>query len=110
MSNKYREDKDLAFLQYADAEMLEVLVKHLMFDKDGEKRNTESLSGDKAFIDAKGDYRKAWQSVAAELQHYGGDTLVNLVRRTGVTYREILVDVCKRIKAKVSPKLAFIYQ
>ena len=34
MSNKYREDKDLAFLQYADAEMLEVLVKHLMFDKD----------------------------------------------------------------------------
>jgi uncharacterized protein YaaW (UPF0174 family) len=108
MANKYREDKDLAFLQYADTELLEVLVKHLMFDKDGKKRNTESLSGNKAFIDAKGDYRKAWQSVAAELQHYGGDTLVNLVRRTGVTYREILVDVCKRIKVKTNFNAATI--
>lgn len=100
MSHKYREDQDLAFLHYADTEMLEVLVKHLMFDKDGKKRNTESLSGDKAFIDAKGDYSKIWTSVAAELQHYGGDTLVNFVRKKGVTYREILIDVCKRIKVK----------
>ncbi|QMW16842.1 MULTISPECIES: YaaW family protein [Pseudoalteromonas] len=100
MSHKYREDKDLAFLHYADTEMLEVLVKHLIFDKDGEKRNTESLSGDKAFIDAKGDYSKIWKSIAAELQHYGGDTLVNLIRRTGVTYREILIDVCERMKVK----------
>ena len=100
MSHKYREDQDLAFLHYADTEMLAVLVKYLIFDKDGEKRNTESLSEDKAFIDAKGDYSKVWKSVAAELQHYGGDTLVNLVRRTGVTYREILIDICERIKVK----------
>ncbi len=100
MSHKYREDQDLAFLHYADTEMLEVLVQHLVFDKDGKKRNTESLSGDKAFIDAKGDYSKIWKSIAAELQHYGGDTLVNLVRQTGVSYREILVDVCKRIKVE----------
>lgn len=100
MSHKYKEDLDLAFLHYADNEMLEVLVQSLIFDKDGKKRNTESLTGNKSFIEAKGNYGQIWQDIAAELQHYGGDTLVNFVRRTGVSYREILIDVCKRMKVK----------
>ena len=56
MSHKYKEDLDLAFLHYADNEMLAVLVQSLIFDKDGKKRNTESLSGNKSFIEAKGNY------------------------------------------------------
>lgn len=104
MPHNYKEDTDLELLRYADNEMLEVLVQHFIFDKDGKTRNSESLSGNKEFIDAKGDYRKVWQPIAAELQHFGGDTLVNLVRRSGVSYREILIDVCKRIKVKTDYK------
>lgn len=100
MTHKYREDKDLAFLHYADNEMLGVLVQSLIFDKDGKKRKTESLTGNKCFIAANGNYSQIWQVIAAELQHYGGDTLVNFVRRSGVNYREILIDVCKRMKVK----------
>lgn len=104
MPHNYKKDKDLELLRYANNEMLEVLVQHLIFDKDTKKRNTESLSGNKEFIGAKGDYTKIWKPIAAELQHFGGDTLVNLVRRSGVPYREVLIDVCKRIKVKTNYK------
>lgn len=101
MSNTYRKDKDLdPLLRYADNEMLSVLVKYLTTDKDGETRYTETLTGDKTFKAAKGDYKQVWDLIAGELQHFGGDTLVNLFRRTGVEYREILTDVCKKLKIK----------
>nr|WP_314521739.1 DUF3944 domain-containing protein [uncultured Lelliottia sp.] len=75
---KFRADKDLELLRYSDNEMLEVLVKYLTTDKDGSTRYTESLTGEKAFQDVGKDYRQAWQLIGAELQHFGGDTLVNL--------------------------------
>ncbi|TYL47319.1 DUF3944 domain-containing protein [Marinomonas sp. IMCC 4694] len=80
MSCKYKEDKDLAFLRYADNEMLDILVKHLTLDKDGKKRKSESLIGNKDFIEANGDYRKVWQLIGAEIQHYGGDTIEHLAK------------------------------
>ncbi|PMO03883.1 ubiquinol-cytochrome C chaperone [Vibrio sp. 10N.222.55.C12] len=84
--------------------MLGVLVKYLTTDKDGETRYTETLKDNKEFRAAKKDYQQAWKPIAAELQHFGGDTLVNLVRRTGVEYREILIDVCKKLKIKTNYK------
>jgi len=104
MPHIYKDDTDLALLSYADNEMLEVLAKLLIFDKDGKNRNSESLSGNKDFINAKGDYVKCWQPIAAEIQHFGGDSLVNFVRGSGVQYREILIDVCKRISVKTDFK------
>jgi len=104
MPHTYKDDTDLALLSYADNEMLEVLAKLLIFDKDGKNRNSESLSGNKDFINAKGDYAKCWQPIAAEIQHFGGDSIVNLVRGSGVKYKEILVDVCKRLKVKTDFK------
>lgn len=100
MANNYRQDKDLEFLRYAEPEMLGVLVNYLTTDKDGSTRYTESLTGDEAFKAANGDYRKVWQQIAAELQHFGGDSLVNFFRRNGVLYNEILIDVCKKIGVK----------
>jgi len=97
---KFRADKDLELLRYSDNEMLEVLVKYLTTDKDGSTRYTESLTGEKAFQDVGKDYRQAWQLIGAELQHFGGDTLVNLFRGNGVTYKEILTDVCKKLSVK----------
>ncbi len=97
---KYREDPDLEFLQYADNEMLQILANYLIYDKDGEKRITEDLSTNETFIIAKheDDYRIAWKEIAAELQLFGGDSFVNLFRGTGVLYKEILLDVCGKMR------------
>lgn len=105
MSNTYRKDKDLEpLLRYADNEMLGVLVKYLTTDKDGKTRYAETLTSDKQFKAAKDNYQQVWQLIAGELQHFGGDTLVNLFRRSGVEYREILTDVCKKLKIKTDYK------
>lgn len=97
---KFRADKDLELLRYSDNEMLEVLVKYLTTDKDGSTRYTESLTGEKAFQAVGKDYKQAWQLIGAELQHFGGDTFVNLFRGNGVMYKELLTDVCKKLSVK----------
>lgn len=104
MSNKYRKDKDLEFLRYTNDEMLGVLVTYLTTDKDGKTRYTETLTGDKQFQAANGNYQQVWQQIAGELQYFGGDTLVNLFRRSGVEYKEILIDVCKKLSIKTDYK------
>ncbi|MDF2153498.1 DUF3944 domain-containing protein [Vibrio sp. CAU 1672] len=102
MSNTYKQDKNLEFLRYADNNMLGVLVNYLTTDKDGKARYTQSLTGNSKFKSANGDYQKIWELIAGELQHYGGDTIVNFFRRSGVEYREILVDVCKKLSIKTN--------
>ncbi|HAZ75049.1 MAG TPA: DUF3944 domain-containing protein [Enterobacteriaceae bacterium] len=97
---KFRTDKDLELLRYADNDMLDVLVNYLTKDKDGSERLTESLTGNEEFKAARGNYRQVWKLIGAELQHFGGDTFVNLFRGSGVLYREILTDVCKKLSVK----------
>lgn len=41
-------------------------------------------------------YKNSWKAIAAEIQLFGGDTIVNLFRGKGVEYRELLEDVAKR--------------
>ncbi len=103
MSSKYKEDPDLNMLSYADNEMLEVLVNYLLFDKDGGARVSEDLSSSETFKKAqkKGDYQSVWKYIATEVQHFGGDTLVNVFRGKGVEYKEILMDVCGKLSIKV---------
>lgn len=96
MAHKYREDKDLEFLAYADNAMLDILVTYLTKDENGKVRTTESLLNDKEFIAAKGNYQSVWKLIAAELQHFGGDTVINTLRGTGILYREILTDVASK--------------
>lgn len=38
-------------------------------------------------------YRRNWQLIAGELQHFGGDSIANTLRRHGKFYRAILLDV-----------------
>jgi len=103
MSSKYKEDPDLNMLAYADNEMLEVIANYLLLDKDGKARRSEELSSSQTFKQAQeqGDYQSVWKYIATELQHFGGDTLLNTVRGKGVTYKEILLDVCSKMKIKV---------
>ncbi|MCK9619131.1 MAG: DUF3944 domain-containing protein [Methylobacter sp.] len=103
MGIKYREDADLDFLQYCAEDDLQVLARYMTHDKDGGQRTTSELLEDKEFKRYAGksdQYKTFWKLIAGELQHFGGDTLVNLFRGTGVVYKEILSDVCEKLKVK----------
>ncbi len=103
MGIKYRKDDDLAFLQYCSEGDLQVLARYLTHDKDGEPRITSELLEDKDFKAQSGDaeqHKRCWHLIAGELQHFGGDTFVNVFRGGGVLYKEVLSDVCGKLKVK----------
>jgi uncharacterized protein YaaW (UPF0174 family) len=102
----YKDDKDLKMLEFSDDTMLKVLSNYLIFDKDGKKRISESLSDHASMAQANetGDYKQAWKTIATELQCYGGDSLVNLFRSSGVLYKEILTDACSKMSVKYDKK------
>jgi uncharacterized protein YaaW (UPF0174 family) len=115
MSIQYREDPDLEFLQYCENDDLKALADILIYRKSGKERINEELSVQDRFRQCKGKYREVWDLLGAELQLYGGDSIVNLLRgvktgnfgggwgivfqgRRGCLYREILIDVCKKLR------------
>lgn len=103
MGITFREDDDVAFLQYCDEEDICQLAQYLMFDKDGLERIVSEISCDENFKKLNGQpdkWRKSWKLVAGELQHFGGDSFVNLFRGKGVLYKEILSDVCDKLSVK----------
>jgi len=91
----YRKDKHLDFLEFQDSDKLDVLVRVLIYDKDGDKRYTEELS---KYIKDKPNRRECWDLVAAEYQRFGGNSIVNFFRSKGIFYDEILTDVCDKMK------------
>ena len=104
----YRTDPDLEFLQTLKSEELNDLVYCLTHDKDGALRYTESLTNNPKYKKYYPDHHQYWQEIAGELQTFGGNTIVNLFRRQGVLYREILWDVCGKLKVEINyemPKL-----
>jgi len=102
MGLNYREDKHLDFLKDQDNGNLDVLVKLLMYDKDGEKRYAEELSGCEQYREHKPNHQKYWHLIAAEYQTFGGNSIVNIFRSQGVPYDEILRDVCGEMDVKFS--------
>lgn len=107
MGITYRQDDDLAFLQYCTEEDIRQLANYLMLDNDGEKRVASEIANDEQFKKLEGQpdqWRQCWRLVAGELQHFGGDSIVNLFRRQGVLYKEMLCDVCDKAKAKYDSK------
>lgn len=107
MGIDYRPDKDLEFLQYCSEDDIRLLAEYLTKDKDGEERYASQISGHEDFKQRYGQpdkWSKSWRLVAGELQHFGGDSLVNLFRRSGVFYREILCDVCDKLKVSYDKK------
>lgn len=92
-------DKDLLFLTNCSNDELKLLADFLVYDKDGKRRHTEELSSTKAYNDAyhKNEMHRIIPEIVNELQRYGGNTFLNLLRGYGVPYREILVNVCKKL-------------
>ena len=92
-------DDDLKFLEKCQNDDLKVLTDYLTTDKDGKERITESLTSTEAYKICYPDrLNDIWDDVAHELQLFGGNTLINMFRGHGVPYREILIDVCKKMK------------
>lgn len=98
---KFREDPDLAFLQYCDSQDLKLLANTLIADSEGTEQWTGGLKSTlvkniRLYPTEDDLYKNSWKAIAAEIQLFGGDTLVNFVRGNGVVYREILEDVANQ--------------
>ncbi len=92
-------DKDLDFLSECSNEQLQLLADFILYDKDGKKRYTEQLSTLDDFEDNYPDnIIGLLPNIIDELQRFGGNTFLNIVRHHGVCYRDILEDVCKKLK------------
>jgi uncharacterized protein YaaW (UPF0174 family) len=98
----YKDDKDLDFLRYCSEEDIQGLANILMFDpEDGQKRLASEIAGNEEFRALEGNsarWRRSWKLIAGELQNFGGNTIANVVRGTGILYNEILRDVCDKIE------------
>lgn len=101
----YRYDEDLEFLSKCTDEDLNGLVDCLLYDKDGETRWTEELSSNENYKKYKPQHSKYWKDVAAEIQCFGGNTFATMLRGgKGVHYREVLTDVCDKMKVNYNSK------
>ena len=100
-------DYNLEFLNDCSNEQLKTLVDILVFDKDGQKRISESLSNTKDFAECyPNNLKPLIPQMIKEFQLFGGNSIMNLLRGHGVEYREILEDVCDRLKVNYNKKLS----
>lgn len=100
-------DPNLAnLLSSADVDDLTVLIDHITDKGDG--RISLSADACKTLTRAKSNGRidEATRAlIAEELQRFGGNSLVNLMRGgSGVPYKEILCDVASHVKADFNPR------
>jgi uncharacterized protein YaaW (UPF0174 family) len=102
-----RKDTDLEFLQNCSHKDLDTLVQILIYDKDGKKRVSETLSDSKEYKKYFPKHAYYWNEICHEFQCYGGNTISNIFRGgKGVPYREILEDVCDLLKVKYNSTLS----
>ena len=105
LKNNKEMDNDLIFLRKADSSDLKVLVDYLTKTKDGDTRWTEKLTKTENYKMYYPDRLQLMaDDIAEELQLYGGNTFMNMLRGHGVEYRELLIDVCKKMKVNFNSK------
>lgn len=99
-------DQDLQFLSECSNEQLQMLANHILYDADGQKRYTETLSTSNGFAKNYPNNMKALvPDIVDELQRFGGNTVKNLIRGHGVPYREILESVADKLKVPFNKAL-----
>jgi uncharacterized protein YaaW (UPF0174 family) len=99
MSDRYKNDPDLEFLRQCSSEELDIVVSILIADKDGKPRLTEELTMTDEYKAHHPDHHKYWEEIAAEIQCFGSNTFATVFRGgKGVYYKEVLIDVCKKMK------------
>lgn len=99
------EEKDLLFLNECRNEDLQTLADYLVFDpKDQKKRRFETLSKTRDYqLYYPKEMQKLIPVIAKELSYFGSNDIAYALRpvfgkKPGVPYREILEDVCKKLK------------
>jgi uncharacterized protein YaaW (UPF0174 family) len=103
----YRHDPDLEFLKNVSSSDLDGFVSTLTHDKDGTVRFTETLTSSTEYKNHYPDHAKYWELAAAELQGFGANTFITLLRGgKGVVYKEILCDVCDKLKVNYNKNAA----
>jgi len=91
-------DKDLTFLNGCSNEQLRLFTDFLIFDEKGNERWTEELTIKKGFKENyPNNLVNILPDIVNEFQKFGGNTFFNLFRGHGVSYREILEKVCKKL-------------
>lgn len=109
MKINYLDDEDLSFLHQCSEEHLATFTRILTHNENGKPRLSSTLLRNETFQAMEGHperYRRNWQLIAGELQHFGGDSIANTLRRHGKFYRAILLDVCKRLKVKADKQMS----
>lgn len=95
-------DRDLQFLTEMSNEELTLFIKILTQDKNEETIWTEELTSLQVYKDNYPNHHMYIKEAIHEFQKFGGDTIANLFRGgRGVSYDEILCDVCKVLKVGI---------
>ncbi|MDF5825459.1 hypothetical protein P4209_02425 [Pseudomonas aeruginosa] len=81
-------------LERASNDDLEPLVEYIL------KANTESLSKQVDFKRSHPEHRRYASSILDELRLFGGNSFVNLWRKSGPSYTEVVRDVASKLKVK----------
>lgn len=90
-------DKDLDFLGHRSNEELQAIADILVYNKDGKVRKLETLTNRRSYrVNYPNNIVDVLPDIIDELQRCGGNKIRNLFRGHGVSYRELLVDVCKK--------------
>lgn len=106
MYANYREDNDLEFLKNVEISKLEFLEKILLYDKLGHERLGAAAESFSLLHKKEGKRdEKTWEILASEIQRFGANSVVNVVRgignklsRQGVLYAEIVKDIASGLE------------
>ncbi|EFH7123338.1 hypothetical protein GMH36_18025 [Escherichia coli] len=93
----------VALLLNADKNDIDLLINYIT--PDGKFNFSQSDRVKKALRDGKNSEaidEETLRLLIRELQHFGGNTVINLFRRNGVSYSEIVDDVASHLKIKVA--------
>lgn len=75
----YLYDPDLEFLQFCSNEDLEIMVNYLRMNKNSSEEKFD------------------WSPIANEIQKLGEDSLKEVFINRGIYYKDILIDICKKL-------------
>lgn len=100
----YRYEPDLEFLRNLKNKELDDLVEVLTKNNDGSLRVTGDLAQSENFKIFYPNHSMYIELIMAEIQEFGGNSFVNIFRGGGVYYKEILCDVCDKMKVNYNKK------
>lgn len=96
---------NLNFIRNCSNEDLKILVDYITKDEKGKTRYTECLTSKECYKRNYPDNIAAFSDeIINELSRFGGNTLMNIIRGEGVSYKQLLCDVCDKMKVNYNKK------